>query len=278
MTGDNPSSKTELTLSKISKDRLPDYLSLFAASFPNFKVTLEYLQWLYYENPSGAVVGFDAMDNGNVVAHYACIPVQIDGYEGRSLLSLNTATHPDYQGRGLFRTLASKTYESAESDYACVVGVANANSFGGFIRHLGFEHLGNLELRWGNISRELGGSRCYDLKELQWRSRSPLAPLHLKELKGGKFQFTAKPFCPIFHIRSIVHTCLPQSKINPSTKIKRWSPRELGLTVDWVRGRKPLIFLPKRLKPSPLALIFKPLKVKDSSILSSWSFPDFDAL
>jgi hypothetical protein len=42
-------------------------------------------------------------------------------------------------------------------------------------------------------------------------------------------------------------------------------------------GANPVFKLPKRFKPSPLVLIFKPLLEGDSNLLTSFSFPDFDA-
>ena len=88
-------------------------------------------------NPAGTVVGFDAWDDVTLAAHYVCVPARVlrwgDAF-GRALLSLNTATRPAYQGKGLFTKLAAATYEGAErpKGFECVYGVANANSTPGF--------------------------------------------------------------------------------------------------------------------------------------------------
>ena len=83
-----------------------DCVRLFADCFPGVdKFSREYIDWLYSCNPDGKVVGFDARDGDRLAAHYVCIPAraQVGDEEVRVLLSLNTATHPDYQGKGLFR-------------------------------------------------------------------------------------------------------------------------------------------------------------------------------
>ena len=76
----------------------------------------KYLKWLYNENPSGAPVGFEALSNKKIVGHYVCIPSQWeDGLTTyKALLSLNTAVHPDFQGKGIFSSLLRKSMKQAE--------------------------------------------------------------------------------------------------------------------------------------------------------------------
>jgi len=113
------------------------------------RLTEGYLRWQYIDNPDGLVVGFNAWDGDVLAAHYACMPVMMEGE--RWLWSLNTATHPDYRGQGLFPRLAEMTYERGKQEgFAAVIGVANAMSASGFVRKLGFTELGRLGV-WVNI-------------------------------------------------------------------------------------------------------------------------------
>ena len=83
------------------------------------------LIWLYTKNPEGLAIGFDAFDDGQLVAHYVCIPTTITGADGpvKALLSLNTATAPQYQGKGLFTQLARATFAVAtQQGFSCVYG------------------------------------------------------------------------------------------------------------------------------------------------------------
>ena len=103
-----------LTEARADESSIQKYIELFAACFPGAShYKAEYLRWLYRANPAGAVVGFDAWDGEILAAHYACVPARmlIGGRACRALLSLNTATHPSYQGKGLFTKLAAATYE-----------------------------------------------------------------------------------------------------------------------------------------------------------------------
>ncbi len=258
-----------LTIKPIRHFALAEYSELLSKSFHGFQPTIAYLNWLYFENPRGSVFGFDAYDGDVLVAHYACIPIKINAFTRNSLLSLNTATHPNYQGRGLFRILANKTFESAEAKFANVIGVANSRSVGGFVKHLGFSALGNLELRIGRLSRQIDGTRVFSEDDLQWRSSCPERPLSVETLRPGMNLVTTKPYKLGPNLMAIVFKEGVSIKNSHSTKI--------GVTLDWRKGANPVLKLPTRLKPSPLVLIFKPLLESDSGLLTSFSFPDFDA-
>ena len=94
------------------------------------------------------IVGADAWDGERLAAHYVTCPMEavVEGRVAKGLLSLNTATHPDYQGRGLFTTLAQAAYaQGAAAGYEFVVGVANANSTPGFLKRLEFQHEARLQ-------------------------------------------------------------------------------------------------------------------------------------
>ena len=98
-------------------------------------------QHWYLDNPNGRVVSFNAFFEDIIVAHYALIPVQmkIDGNVVDGLLSMATVTDPNHQGKGLFKKLARHTYEYATTiGYKFVIGVANANSYPGFIKYFNF--------------------------------------------------------------------------------------------------------------------------------------------
>ncbi len=260
-----------LEISPVSKENLQQYVDLFAVTFPKTSFTLEYLEWMYLQNPQGNFIGFDAISNGKVVAHYACIPIEIEGFSQKCLLSLNTATHPDFQGQGLFKELAQHTYDTHRELFSCVIGVANGNSEKTFLKKLGFVKLGNLELRFGILNRGLDGSRLYSRNEAFWRSQCPGRKLHLREFAGSRLLFTTKRIRGVFRLKSLVHLGQEQKENLEKTR------HIIGFTLDWRRDSKPLLYLPKRFKPSPLNLIYKPMSEDSPEKLTSFSYPDFDA-
>lgn len=262
-----------LTIHPVSPGSLSMYLELFKVSFPSFKTSVEYIDWLYFQNPNGSAVGFDAYDGDLLVAHYVCIPIWIDGYQNPSLLALNTATHPKYQGRGLLKVLANNTYEKYEGEFSCVVGVANAQAIKPLTKHLGFEHIGDLELRLGNLDSKTTGRRTYSPDEVRWRASCPKKKLKTRLYQGQIIKFTRW----MYGIVPISALC-PVRGVQSQTQTKLRTIGKIRVTLDWRRNYKPKFFLPKRLKPSPLSFVFRPLRESDSSRLVAWTFPDFDAL
>src|SRR3954466_9062440 len=128
--------------------QLGAYSALLNATFQTSKFNEAALAWRYRDNPAGQVIGADAWDGERLAAHYVACPLEarIDGQVVKGLVSLNTATHPDYQGRGLFTKLAEAAYAlGAEAGYRFVIGVATANSTPGFLRRLAFRDVGRLQ-------------------------------------------------------------------------------------------------------------------------------------
>ena len=258
-----------MEIHEISPSRVSAYQKLFSICFPKSNMSSEYINWLYYKNPLGKVVGFDAIENGKVVSHYACIPTSVDGVKG--LLSVNTATHPDYRSLGLYKKLAKRTYEQWGRDFHFVVGVANAQSAETFIKRLGFTEVGRLNLRYGVLERPQIGSRSWTSDEIDWRVNCPRQKLHKEIIATECIKLSVRPKNSLISLKSIVSlSATDTNEIRGVREIVK-----LGFTVDWVRGLKPIAQLPEWLKPSPLVLVYKSLSGINVE-LNSWSFSDFD--
>jgi len=270
----NPNEKMfkNFRIVRVDANHLPDYVKLMSQSFIKSDLHYEYLNWLYIENPLGQFVGYDAFFGDQLVAHYACIPIEIESFAKLCLLSVNTATHPDYQGRGIFKHLAELTFKDFESDFSSIFGVANSQSEKSFVRHLGFTKLGNLELRFGKLDRPLRGSRIYSQKVLKWRAACPGRNLNLKVLNNDKVLVVTSRIKGFLTLRAIISSASQMRHTN------RLRTARIGFTLHWRRDARPLLYLPKYLKPSPLSLIYRPMSENLPGNLSSFSFPDFDAV
>lgn len=243
--------------------------------------TEEYLRWLYVDNPRGAVVGLNAFEQGEWAGHYATIPLlaNISGEPRKGVLSLNTATHKDYRGRGLFTQLAQNTYDLAlEKGYDFVVGVANANSTPGFLKHLNFTLLGPLTARVGRFQyqkpadEEFDFSPQWDVESLVWRLTKP-GQGYFKDNKGDVFVNAAKGIDAYLYSDASNRLPLPMKKKSP---LMLWIGSE-----DAATGLKGIsVGIPKSVRPSPLNLIFKPLNKEiavEPSQQINFQLIDFDA-
>lgn len=274
-----------------SDEELSEYAELFRACFPSAGKLADhaYLRWLYAENPAGTVIGFNAREGGRLAAHYVCVPVpvELDGARAHALLSLNTATHPEFQGRGLFTRLAELTYSAgAEQGARLVYGVANANSTPGFVRKLGFALVSPLEAKIGvGPLGRFDWQRVADARfrlawppvQLQWRLRNPVNPVRAFVLSDGSAGYLAATGRPLLHAWAQApcpeRLPLPDSRV--SSPLRVW----LGL-MPAGSGRFGFYGdVPRCLRPSPLNLIVRslegPLTLAAGEVL--FNFLDFDA-
>jgi len=275
---------------------LARYGALFAACFPGAdKFTPAYLAWLYAANPDGAAVGMDAWDGERLAAHYVCIPARawVEGREVLVLLSLNTATHPDYQGKGLFTKLAAATFEAgAAAGFDGVYGVANGNSTPGFVRKLGFQLVRPLEARVGlgtlshgpkAPSAQLSFERSWTPQALAWRCANPHNRVHRRGGGAARQQF----YAAAFGMSLPAYAELDADSAGPvaagsAGSAAPLSPLRLliGLAPDANARWWNYASIPQRLRPSPLNLIYRSFAPRVSALDPAriqFSFLDFDA-
>lgn len=271
---------------------LIQYSNLFRLCFPNVsKFSLNYLQWLYRDNPDGIAMGFDAYDNEKLVAHYACVPspVLLNGKKSKSLLSLNTATHPDYQGKGLFTKLASMTYEHATKlQFDFVYGIANSNSTSGLVNKLGFQLVAPLEARIGigrlpiidkeEVFHGAVFQKFWDFPGMTWRLDNPSNRVYVTKFADGAVGFHAATGIPFLHAYA---ECFMGFPVTATRSISIITPRLfIGLLPGKSFKYTTYQSIPKCIKPSPLNLIYRNLQNSGAMLEADtvlFSFLDFDA-
>lgn len=247
---------------------IEEMAALLRTVFPDARhFTSEGLAWQYRAGPDGRVVGMNAWAGGVLAAHYATVPMvaRVNGTAERGLLSLNTATHPVHQGKGLFTRLAKATYElGASTGHGFVVGVANANSTHGFVNKLGFQLVSPLKAMIGlgplpqPTPAEASFERLWSPAALAWRLAHPIHPygwlrhgeritLYSKRSQfGARYVLGEQPWAS-------GPPALPEESSRPLGHV--W----IGLDPGMHFAGRPYFDVPMRLRPSPLNLIFKDL-------------------
>ena len=266
-----------------SPAQLEAYSRLLNATFQTGKFRPEALAWRYRDNPAGTVIGADAWDGERLAAHYVACPLEarIDGQIVRGLLSLNTATHPDYQGRGLFTQLAETAYGlGAAAGYAFVIGVANANSTPGFLRRLAFQDVGRLHAgvlaslpkRFSIAPVQYQAAWREDL--LAWRLANPDG-CYTTARRGELLGVWAKTHLPFVQCGAF----LPNAEaVTPAGGAPLAATLFLGLEPRM--NLSAFLPIPERLRPSPLNLIWRSLGTGAPAALQreavALNFLDFD--
>lgn len=111
--------------------------------------SLDHDRWKFWENPFGDPHVIVAVDGDRIVGQYALwpTPLRLGTSDIKGAQSLDTMTHPDYQGQGMFTVLANACFEVAQSRGCEVLyGFPNANSFHGFVKRLNWDHTGDVPL------------------------------------------------------------------------------------------------------------------------------------
>ena len=115
--------------------------------------TADFIRWQYVANPDGHALGVLARPEGaagELACQYVTIPSRLwcplRKARVASLLSVNTATHPNHRKRGLFVQAANQTFAQARfSGFDSVYGFPNDASRPGFLK-LGFSAVEPLQL------------------------------------------------------------------------------------------------------------------------------------
>lgn len=212
-------------------------------------------QW-YLNNPMGRVISFNAFYGEDLVAHYACIPykMEIEGRVVMGLLDIATVTHPNHRGKGLFKKLAQTTYDYAkEQGFEFVLGVANANSYPGYMKYFPFTFVGQLEVKMGLGTKiECGNNKIYkvywDKESFNWRLNTCKANYSLLGSSiVGQYNSMVQSFMGSYSA-SFLETTEVQDK--------HWGFRPKLYVGMGAKFKSLYLGVPKFIKRSPFNLIF----------------------
>ena len=139
------SNSQNFSIRKFKNEDVDEILNLLNNVFKQ-KFTRDWWKWKYELNPSG-FRGQDgdiwvAESEHKIVGHYALIPEKIKFYSRVIDIaqSVDTATHPDFRGKGVFTALAKKVYSAAKNRYPFLIGFPSAMAYRGFL-NMGWKDL-----------------------------------------------------------------------------------------------------------------------------------------
>jgi hypothetical protein len=244
---------------------LPEIVALLDRVFPRDRPRGPDLEWQYLKSPAGPARYVNAYsESGELIAHYAVLPtrplaeppVEFAG----TYFSLNTAVDPKAQVPGLMVATARALFRQLQQEGpALVLGVANENSFQGFVRMLGFRSLGRLSLTLhapGTLPA-IGAPRALaeDPAHLAWRAARPSVAAYGDPARGAltvRLRYRGVP------LDAVLSTGLPGDVIDrlalPRSAV--WVPRLYASFGALVPGG---VTIPGWLRPSPLEYIVRVL-------------------
>jgi GNAT superfamily N-acetyltransferase len=130
---------SECTVRPMTPADEPAVLELLQASLaggPTGVRTPEFFRWKHRDNPFGSSPALVAELDGRIVGLRIFLRWRFRA--GQRLVSavraVDTATHPDYQGRGVFKALTTAAFDSLDDDVAMVFNTPNSNSLPGYLK------------------------------------------------------------------------------------------------------------------------------------------------
>jgi len=121
------------------------------------EMSLDFWKWKFERGPFGKGIIKLMFDGDKLIGHYSVIPmnIEIQSWPVRAVFSLNTLTHPDYQGQGIFTCLARETYKECQHlGFRLVYGFPNGNAYHGLTKRLGWQGFGKMNLLHKGLQEE----------------------------------------------------------------------------------------------------------------------------
>ena len=143
-----------VTVRPLADDDLPAVLDLLSASLaggPTGERTEAFFTWKHRDNPAGASLGLVAVDpaEGAVVGVRLFLrwDLRVGDERVRAVRAVDTATHPDHQGRGIFRRLTTAALDEIDVEGVHLVfNTPNDQSRPGYLK-MGWQPVGEVPVR-----------------------------------------------------------------------------------------------------------------------------------
>ncbi len=252
-------------LTTATTDAIPGIAALLGRVFPRDRPWAPDLEWQYLRNPAGPARFVNAYtESGELIAHYAVQPMpplaEPPADFARTYFPLNTSVDPAARIPGLMVATARALFRALDAEGpALVLGVANENSFPGYMGMLGFRSLGRLALTLhapGTLPRiDTPRTLSPDLAYLAWRVARPGVVTYGDPGRGTlavRLRHRGMP------LDAVLSTGLPGEFIRHLglPRPAAWVPRLYAASGS--TGRSGLV-VPARLRPSPLEYIVRVL-------------------
>ena len=146
--GANDMSDDDLQVRQANDDDLPQILEVLQSSLgwvPDAQYA-DFYRWKHHDNPFGRSPAWVAVDGDRIVGLRVWLRWRFlqAGRRWEAVRAVDTATHPDYQGRGIFRRLTTSSIEVLrEQGVAHVFNTPNEQSRPGYLK-MGWEEVGKL--------------------------------------------------------------------------------------------------------------------------------------
>lgn len=146
-------------------------------------------QWKHVDNPFGKSPVLVAESGGEIVGVRAFMPWRFarEGQSVKALRAVDTAIHPSFQGKGIFKKLTLELlHECMEDDFQFIFNTPNPQSLPGYLK-MGWQKRGRLPLRLAVVR---------PLEMFLGKGRSPKQEVALQEWPKDVFNTVSENLAP----------------------------------------------------------------------------------
>lgn len=138
----------DLTPRRFQQDDQPGVLNLLRAALgegPGGERSPAFFHWKHHANPFGPSFMLVAEDEGRIVGLRAFLRWELEagGRRVRAVRAVDTATHPEYQGRGIFTRLTKEALTELADEVDLVFNTPNQQSLPGYLK-MGWRQVGRI--------------------------------------------------------------------------------------------------------------------------------------
>jgi GNAT superfamily N-acetyltransferase len=124
-----------------------DLLTETLGGGPTGERSPDFFRWKHLQNPFGRSYMIVAEDDGRIVGLRSFMRWRFlaQNMPARGVRAVDTATHPDYQGRGIFSKLTREAVKNLAGEAEFVFNTPNKNSLPGYLR-MGWQTVGKVPI------------------------------------------------------------------------------------------------------------------------------------
>jgi GNAT superfamily N-acetyltransferase len=137
------------------EDQVVELLQTTMGDGPTGRRTVDFFRWKHLENPFGPSHMLVAEADRLLIGFRAFMRwrFRANGRVVRAVQAVDTATHPDYQGMGIFSALTRRAVESLRDDVDMIYNTPNDKSLPGYLK-MGWQTVGRLPV-WVRVRRPI---------------------------------------------------------------------------------------------------------------------------
>ncbi len=275
----NEISKNNLSLKEIEK--LSIFLSRIFKKNSKFQLkqgySIEFLNWLYNENPNGPSIINNVYENEKIIAHFALVPITVlfNNKTYKSALSVFTSIDENHRNLYFFHQLASESFELARSEgIRFIMSIASEVGSELYIKCFKFKLIAPLDVKigWSKFQEKNKSQHKFEVLRdnttLQWRLRNPRFKYQI--FKENEKYIIFNNNYKLFKMNMGYISNINLDLHNKIISNKKWNLNPLNIWMGLnnnLKEEKMSFNFPNVLKPSPSNLIIKDLTSEEINLV-----------